>query len=510
MLRLMPAALAIAAVAAGCARSGADDDGPGADIDGATRGDGDGAAGADVSAGDSTGGGPDGDGERATFEASAPDASALDAGVRDTGGVMESSADDSGTPAWDWVGVVGTGQSLAVGGHGNTPAQPIGATTQRFHNLKLSLGGAVVPPFDPTNAALSTVPLVEPLRAITTTYPSPYPANMYGESSHTAMADEITSLVQAALRHDYITVQTEVGEAGQAFPAIQKGATDTGTTGRAYAASLFEVAAIARLAKAAGKSYGVGAILVTHGESDADSTTYESDLVTLLASYNQDLLGLTGQSTPIPLILSQQHSMPTTAGSRSSATLAQWMAGVDHPTDILCAGPKYQYPYVGDNVHLTNPGYERLGEKYGQAFVQWVALGQGWSPLQPTGVSRSGRVITVTFHVPVGPLVWDTALPAPHQSANTAWAQGKGFEVRSGSTPIPISSVAISGDTVAITCGADLASGLVVGYASTTDGTPRSGGTARWGLLRDSDPFVGSMTGAPNPNYCVAFELAVP
>jgi hypothetical protein len=35
-------------------------------------------------------------------------------------------------------------------------------------------------------------------------------------------------------------------------------------------------------------------------------------------------------------------------------------------------------------------------------------------------------------------------------------------------------------------------------------------GTFRWGLLRDSDPFVGSTTGTPQPNYSVAFELPAP
>ena len=35
-------------------------------------------------------------------------------------------------------------------------------------------------------------------------------------------------------------------------------------------------------------------------------------------------------------------------------------------------------------------------------------------------------------------------------------------------------------------------------------------GTLRWGLLRDSDPFVGSTTTRPQPNYGVAFEMPVP
>jgi hypothetical protein len=325
------------------------------------------------------------------------------------------------------------------------------------------------------------------------------------------MADEITSLVMAAQSRDYVTVHSVVGEAGQGISVIAKGATDTGSTGRAYAASLFEVAALARLAKAQNKTYGVGAIVLTHGESDADSATFEADMTKLWTDYNTDLSARTGQTTTIPMLLSQQHSEPTTAGSTSAATLAQWRIGLDHPGDAICTGPKYQYAYVNDNIHLTNPDYERLGEKYGQVFHQRVVLGNAWQPLQPTSVERSGRVITVHFHVPVLPLAWDTTLPMPHQSAFTEWAAGRGFEVRAGATRIAISGVAISGDTVQITCATDPpATGLVVGYASTTDGAVRPNGTVRWGQLRDSDPFVGSLTRVAQPNYCVAFEMNVP
>ncbi len=427
------------------------------------------------------------------------------------GGAAGSGSSLTPAPVWGWTGVVGTGQSLAVGGHGNAPAMTIGATTQPFHNLKLSLGNATVPPFTPTNAALSMVPLVEPLRTITTTYPSPYPANIYGESFHTAMSDELTSLAMSAGKGDFVSTQTEVGEAGQPISVIQKGATDTGTTGRAYAASLFEVAAIARLAKAQGKSYGVGAVVLTHGESDAGSSTYESDMVTLWTNYNHDLPPLTGQTFAIPMLLSQQHSNPMDAGSTSSATVAQWKIGVDHPGDIICTGPKYQYSYVSDYTHLINKDYERLGEKDAQVFYQRVVLGHAWQPLEPTGASRNGRVITVSFSVPVAPLAWDTSLPAPHQASNSAWAQGKGFEVSNGSTPVTISSVAIAGDSVQITVASDLpASGVTVAYAFTADAAPRANGTVRWGLLHDSDPFVGYLTGMPGQNYAVAFQLNVP
>ena len=87
---------------------------------------------------------------------------------------------------------------------------------------------------------------------------------------------------------------------------------------------------------------------------------------------------------------------------------------------------------------------------------------------------------------------------------------GTRFEVRAGDTPIAIAGVAIAGDTVQITCVADLpASGVVVAYAATADGAARNGGTLRWGQLRDSDPFVGSGCGTAQPNYCVAFRAGL-
>ena len=101
-------------------------------------------------------------------------------------------------------------------------------------------------------------------------------------------------------------------------------------------------------------------------------------------------------------------------------------------------------------------------------------------------------------------------MPAPHQTALTEWQSGKGFELRSGSTPIAIASVAIDGDAVSITAGADLPAGAVLGYAVANDGLLLPSLTRRWGQLRDSDPVVGVLTGAAQPNYAVAFEWNLP
>jgi hypothetical protein len=402
------------------------------------------------------------------------------------------------------MGVVGTGQSLAVGAEAN----PAITTTQPYHNLKLSLGSLIVPPWNSTSSQLSMIPLVEPIRNYASTYPGPYPGNIYGETPHTAMANQITSLVMTASGSDYITVHTVVGESGQGMSCLNKTAVDTGSTGRAYAATLFEVQAIKRLAAAAGKTYGISAVVITHGETDSGNTNYENELYRLWSDYNGDIKAITGQTQDIILFTNQQNS----CGPNSFSTLVQWKAGLDYPGKIICAGPKYQYPYAGDGVHLVAEGYRQLGEKHGEVYYETVVLGRNWQPLQPTSVVRtSSRTLTVNFHVPVAPLVWDTTLPAPNQS-QTEWANGKGFEVYTTSgTRVTISSVQISGSSVIITSASDLpTSYLKVGYAFTSNNTKRTNGTVRWGLLRDSDPFKGSTTGVSQPNYCVSFELDVP
>ncbi len=405
---------------------------------------------------------------------------------------------------WDWAGIIGTGQSLSVG-HFGTPAL---STTQPYNNLKLSLGNLnlSVPPYDSNNSALKMVPLVEPIRSIGSGWHVGYPVNIWGETPHTSMANTITSMVKAAGGADYISAHTVVGETGQGYDMIKKGATVSASTGHSYAAALFEVQAINRLAKASGKTYGVGGITLVHGENDFNNQSYESCIRTLWSDYNKDIKAITGQTQSIPLFVVQQHSYMSTGTAPS--TLAQWKAGVDYPNDIICIGPNYQRAYGSDHVHLTASGYQQMGEKFGQVYYERVVKGNNWRPLEPKGATKSGKVITVNFNVPVGPLVWDSTLGAPNQSSQTEWRNGKGFEVTANGSKVTISSVEISGESVKITCANDLpTSGVKVGYAY-TGGTTRNNGTYRWGLLRDSDPFKGK-SGVSQPNFCVAFEMGV-
>jgi hypothetical protein len=403
---------------------------------------------------------------------------------------------------WDWSGVIGTGQSLAVGEQG----KPVLSRTQPYHNLKL-LTGHLPWPIDPNDTKLALVPLVEPIGRYSTNYPSSWPDNIAGETPHSAMANQITALVRAASGRDFVGVHSEVGENGQCMIYLKKNAEHVGVNGRSYEAAMIETKAITRLARAAGKSYGVGAITVTHGECDAGNQHYENDLYQLWSDYNADIPAITGQKQKVQMIVSQQNS----CNDYSPSTLAQWKVGVDHPADIVCSGPKYQYPSA-EGVHLTANGYRQLGEKYGQIYYERVVLGKDWRPLEPTSLERKGAVITVHFHVPVSPLVWDTNFAAPHQSI-AEWKNGKGFEVIATSgKKVAIMSVTISGDTVVITCASDPGPGARLGYAMTGEKERMAApfkGTYRWGLLRDSDAFVGAVTGLAQPNYCVGFELPV-
>ncbi len=237
------------------------------------------------------------------------------------------------------------------------------------------------------------------------------------------------------------------------------------------------------------------------GECDAYADlAYEAELLQLWFDYNADLRRITGQDGGIPLVESQQSSIdPYSDGSGSMLEL--WRASVDHPGQIVCAGPKYQYAYAPDAYHLLASGYIRLGEKYAEV-ISAIEAGHGWTPLQPTRVTHVGNLVTVSFEDSFPPLDWDGNQPAGHQIANTAWAMGRGFEVTDLGTSLelPIASAEISGDDVVLTLGFDPDAGVLpdggvkVGYAMTGDnlGVLETGQPAgRHGALRDSDPLVG-------------------
>jgi hypothetical protein len=405
---------------------------------------------------------------------------------------------DAGTKngPFDWVGIIGTGQSLSIG-----CASTAISTQQPFKNFTLiDTGPDPKYPIDGSTAAKwSFTPLVEPTRRNVPGYPGDgqYPNNVCsgvcncGETPHSGFANTMSTIWAARGNGDYVTAHSVVGEGGACLSQIDKAGGAGGD--RTYPAGLSETRVFKRLADAAGKKYGVAAILLTHGECDAmnRNTGYEAGVYQLWQDYNADLKAITGQTRDVVLFASQESSIPD---GLDSPAVEIWRAGKDHPGKIVCVGPKYAYGNYG--LHLPAAGYERLGEKYAEVFDYVVNRGAPWKPVGPSQVTRSGAVINVTFDVPIPPLVWDTHLSPPHQSMHTAWANGRGFEVTDASgNEIAIASTEIQGNNVLVTLASPPAAGtaLTLAYALTADGGAGTGGKpdGMHGLLRDSDGFVG-------------------
>jgi hypothetical protein len=288
---------------------------------------------------------------------------------------------------------------------------------------------------------------------------------------------------------------------------------------------MFEAKALRTLAQKAGKTFGYGAVVLTHGEHDSDNAYYETAVYNLWNQYNNDLKAITGQSQDIPMILSQQNSVPTYTKSENGtiippgfaySTQAQWLLGVHNPGKIIVSGPKYQYAYV-DGIHMNATGYELAGEKYAEAFYKTVEKNTPWVPLQPSALQwvPGTNTVTISFDVPSPPLQWNTSL-TNHQAANIYWKSGRGFEVlAANNSPLTITSAELTNNDTAVKLtleSAPTSGPLTIQYAMTQDGTQvhtgYTGSTlGRRGQLRDSDPFVGYMTGQNQPNYCLAFAL---
>ncbi|HEV8244231.1 MAG TPA: dockerin [Polyangiaceae bacterium] len=400
-------------------------------------------------------------------------------------------------PPFDWVGIIGTGQSLSNG------ADSVAiSTTQPFNNLMLRDDGPDPKyPIDGSESAVwSVVPLTEPHRPnITHSMDNyPYPNNilgkgeLFGETPHSGMANTIsTAWVARNPGGDYVTVHSVVGMGGQCLIGLEKAAGAT-----SYEPALSEARVFQKLASAQGKSYGVGGIVLTHGECDTSTGTadYGERVVKLWQDYNTDLRAITGQDRDIVLLASQQSAVTTSdAEAYDTPAVQLWRASHEHPDQVIVTEAKYAYgPYW---LHMPAPSYERVGEKYGEVFDLVFNQAVVWKPVGPKAVSRSGTLITVELDVPNPPLVWDDDLARPHQSKHTAWANGRGFEVKDQQgNELSIANVEISGESVLVTLNSDPAGPVVLGYALTADADPGSwGGTdlGPHGQLRDSDSFEG-------------------
>lgn len=382
--------------------------------------------------------------------------------------------------AYDVNHILGTGQSLSVGAVGSPPL----SLTQPFANVKLA-GGI----FD-DGGARAYVPLVEG-----DFYPGTTTAV---ETMSSALANLVTQLAGGS----HVVLASQHGIGGQPYSAIKKGGSLA-----AYATGMGQLDAGASIAQGLGKSYVVRAVTCVHGESDHDlrNTEYQTELIAWQADYEADVRARTGQSEAVPMFHTQISSWQRLDGATTSIIPGQQLgAHVAAPGKVVLVGAKYHLPYAADGVHLTNAGYQHMGEDYAKAYRRVILEGKTWEPLRPKSVTRSGNVITVTFFVPSPPLVLDTTLVSDPGN--------KGFEYADDASSATITSVALAGpDSVAITLSAaPTGANPHVRYAWTATPNALSGvTTGPRGNLRDSDATP-SLHGFALYNWCVHFDEPVP
>ena len=423
-----------------------------------------------------------------------------------------------------------TGQSNAVANGGNPPI----TTTQPYTNIKFDTG---VMPMGTCNGdgcdvyktPTSFVPLVEGDSFF----------NYHVETSASGIANEISHLAQDELKfgtragyplkHDVLV--SNHGRSGNTYLCLRKlfcqYNIDRGHTSP-FAQGMLEVQSAKALAGAAGRSYVVRAVTAIHGESDhygfvgpggnpefpmngTDGTPnkikdYSDALVEWQQDYESSIRAITGQTQPVPLLISGLSGFTTTRTS----PVWQWQldAHVRAPGKVVYVTPAYPLTVREDCLHYDQNGYRKLGEYFAKVYTRIVFNGQKWEPVRPKQITRAGNVITVKFHVPVPPLAFDTV--------GVSAADNMGFDVLDNGA-IVASTAALSGaDTVTITLAGAPAGALRLRYAENESipgcigpGTQPNLGVGARGNLRDSDAAP-SQYGYALFNWGANFDVPVP
>lgn len=291
------------------------------------------------------------------------------------------------------------------------------------------------------------------------------------------------------------------GKGGTPYALIKKRGTDNDETFGKL------MAAVGQIEKLVADNLEVVSAHIIHGESDANINTTTGTYVRYLREWVRDLdidaRGRTGQTARVRSFGCQVSSWRLYQTTPTIA-LAQIAAHRDPSIDFTLVGPKYQLPYFGGGTgspHLSNVGYYKLAELHARAAKRVLIDGWPWQPVHPKSVTISGSTITAKFHVPVGPLQFDTTTV----SAQT----NMGFVAYDDGVEAAISSVTLTDhETVTVALSSAPSGTVALGYAY-------KGGalTTNWpfGNLCDSDPSVSGYDGEPLRNWCVCFlDTAVP
>jgi hypothetical protein len=410
--------------------------------------------------------------------------------------------------------VLSTGQSNSVANSGS----PVLTSTQPYSNTMFDVGVMTCADCSgdgcmATETPSAFVPLVEGDRFFN-----------YGvETMSSGFANNATMLAQTryllgnTIASSHKLLVSLHGRSGNVYACIRKGGCP-GWFNRTYvlpfSEGLMQVSWAKALAEVRGESYAVRGVTLIHGESDhygyaalypwpgSDGTpgklqSYADALLELQDDYETSVKAITGQSVPVPLYLSQTHTL----AARSFIVLEQYHAHKRAPGKVILIGPTYHLSFATDGIHYNSAGNRRLGAYFAKAYAKTTLGGQAWEPLRPLQVTRVANVVTVKFLVPVPPLVLDTIRVSDPGNYGFEFVDDSGAE---------ITNVSLAGpDTVVITLSqTPTGSNRKLTYATRSGTFPGPTSGVR-GNLRDSDSSI-SLAGEGLENFCVSFDEAVP
>ncbi len=275
-------------------------------------------------------------------------------------------------------------------------------------------------PTSPSAATYSFAALSAPTKPVQQTgQVNACPTNVLGESTGIAALDQLSTLTGA----HFAILDEGVGGSAMADDG-PGGATNSWTQLEA------EMHVAADLAAAAHESYDVPFWVLTNGEADYFTFTFDSAVASYKSSLNTLVAGVTGQTYNPVALASQQNSTPPGNSGFPFSALAQ--VYLSRQGVYTLTHPKWQYAPVANigTQHLTAAGYRESGEKTGEA-ESVIHSGGHWQALYPTSTSVSGSVVSVNFAPQVGPIHFVTGIGSPHQSGALSGplANGEGFEV---------------------------------------------------------------------------------
>lgn len=265
-----------------------------------------------------------------------------------------------------------------------------------------------------------------------------------------------------------------------------------------------------RLVFAMGKRYNVPFILWNQGEKDIDlktsSNSYKSSMIRFQQKADEFIKSVTGQTNTVKILMYQtvSHNVRKAMGNPEIANAQYELAKSE--ANITISNTTYQLPYIKDNVHLTNIGSKWNGANHAIAAKVLLLENENWKPIFVKGIATAKNVVTLHFHVPVPPLVFD--------EINITNPGNYGFRVfNKAGKELTIKDVRVkNGDKVYITTIEELKKGDLLWYGNNGIATGALNGAR--GNLRDTqgDKFTIEIAGKKIrlDNWCPIFKEEIP